>query len=351
MSSLRVSRFGLSVCCLAAAVAASAWAQETPKPTDGGYHVLKSFNVGGEGFWDYIAIDVDGRRLFVTHTTQVVVLNADSGEKIGEIPNTSGVHGVALAPDLGRGFTSNGRDNTATIFDFKTLAAIGTVETGKNPDAIVYEPTTQRVFTMNGRSHDATAIDAASGKVVGQIDLGGKPEFCVADGAGRLYANIEDTSEVVVLDPKDLKVTARWPLAPGEEPSGLAIDVKNRRLFSVCDNKLMVVLDADSGAVLATLPIGEHVDGAAFDPETLMVFSSNGDGTLTIVQELSPSTFTVVQNVTTPRGARTIALDPKTHNVFLPTAQFEPAPEPTKEQPRPRPRIVADSFQVIVVGK
>lgn len=349
MSLSRLSSFGLFVCYMVG-FTASTRAQETPKPAEGEYHVLKSYKVGGDGFWDYIAVDADGRRLFVTHATKVEVLNADTGERIGEIPNTPGVHGVALAPELGRGFTSNGRDNTALIFDLKTLETLGTVPTGKNPDAIVYEPTTKCVFTMNGRSNDATAIDAATGKAVGKIDLGGKPEFCVADGAGKLYANIEDKSEVVVLDPKDLKVTARWSLAPGEEPSGLAIDVKNHRLFSVCSNKLMVVLDADNGQVLSSLPIGEHVDGAAFDPGTMLAYSSNGEGTLTIVHEDSPSKFTVVQNVKTLRSARTIALDPKTHNAFLPAAKVEP-PAPNEAQRRHRPRIVPDSFQVIVVGK
>jgi DNA-binding beta-propeller fold protein YncE len=204
---------------------------------------------------------------------------------------------------------------------------------------------------MNGRSGDATAIDAAAGKAVGRIELGGKPEFAVVDGAGKLFVNLEDKSEVLVLDPKDLKVTTRWPLAPGEEPSGLAIDVKNRRLFSACGNKMMVILDADTGKVLATPAIGEHVDGAAFDPATGLAFSSNGDGTLTVVHEENPSTFTVAQNVVTQRGARTIALDPKTHNVFLPTAEFGPTSAPTKDSPRPRPSIVPGTFRVLVVGK
>jgi len=342
--------FVLGAVCLAGVVLAQE-AAKTSESTTGGYRILTTYRVGGEGGWDYLTIDAEARRLFVTRATHVVVLDADTGKPVGEIADTSGVHGVALAPDLGRGFTSNGKANTATIFDLKTLKVLGSVETGENPDAIVYEPTTKRVFTMNGRSKDATAIDAAAGKAVGRIELGGKPEFAVADGSGKLFVNLEDKNEIVVLDPQGLKVTARWSLSPGEEPSGLAIDLKNRRLFSVCGNKMMVVMDADAGKVLATPAIGERVDGAAFDPAMSLAFSSNGDGTLTIVREDSPSTFSVVQNVATMRGARTMALDPKTHNAYLATAEFGPAPEPTKETPRPRPSILPDSFRIIVVGK
>ncbi len=324
---------------------------KSAESSPGNYRILKTYEVGGEGGWDYLTVDDEGRRLFVTRATHVMVRDADTGISLGEIADTPGVHGVALVPELGRGFTSNGKAGSATIFDFKTLKVIGSVKTGENPDAIVYEPTTKRIFTMNGRSKDATAIDAATGEPVGRIELGGKPEFAVADGKGKLFVNLEDRSEVVVLDPKELKVTARWPLAPGEEPSGLAIDVKNRRLFSVCGNKMMVVLDADSGKVVATPAIGENVDAAGFDPTTDLAFSSNGDGTLTIVHEESPSTFTVVQNVVTLRGARTMALDPKTHNVFLAAAKFGPTPPPTEENPRPRPSIIPGSFQIIVVGK
>ena len=350
----RLSVVGFVVSCVAVGLTAPAYGRQPSKSAEsspGNYRILKTYEVGGEGAWDYLTIDAEGRRLFVTRSTRVIVLDADTGQSLGEIADTPGVHGIALAPDLGRGFTSNGKAGSATIFDLKTLKVIGSVKTGENPDAIVYEPTTKRIFTLNGRSKDATAIDAATGEPVGRIELGGKPEFAVADGKGKLFVNLEDKSEVVVLDPKELKVTARWPVAPGEEPSGLAIDVKNRRLFSVCGNKMMVVLDADSGKVVATPAIGENVDAVAFDPTTDLVFSSNGDGTLTIIHEDSPSTFTVVQNVVTLRGARTMALDPKTHNVFLATAKFGPTPSPTEENPRPRPSIVPGSFQIIVVGK
>jgi DNA-binding beta-propeller fold protein YncE len=280
-----------------------------------------------------------------------MVLDADSGKLLGEISDTPGVHGIALTPELGRGFTSNGRGNNVTIFDLASLKVLGTVETGKNPDAIVYDPATQRVFTFNGGSHDSTAIDAAKGAVVGTIALGGRPEFAVADGKGAIFANLEDKSEIVAIDSRKLTLTARWLLAPCEEPTGLAIDREHRRLFAGCNNKLMAVVDADGGRLLATLPIGRGVDATAFDPETALAFSSNGEGTLTVVHEESPEKFTVVENVPTQRGARTMALDPKTHRIFLVTAEYGPAPTPTAENPRPRPIIVPGTFVVLVVER
>jgi DNA-binding beta-propeller fold protein YncE len=307
--------------------------------------------VGGDGRWDYLTVDPDAHRLYVARSTHVMVLCTDDGTMIGDIPGTEGVHGVALAPDLGRGFTSNGRANTSTIFDLKTLNVLGTVKTGENPDPILFDPFTKRIFTFNGRSKDATAFEAADGKVVGTVELGGKPEAGVSDGQGQIFVNIEDTSEIVRLDPRELKVTARWPLAPGAEPSGLALDAKNRRLFSVCDNEKMVVLDADSGAVIATLPIGAEVDGAAFDPQTGCAFSSNGDGTLTVVHEDDPAHFTVVQTAPTQRGARTLTLDPKTNKLYLPTAQFEATPGSPTLTGRARQRIVPNSFTILVVGR
>lgn len=353
MASSRHSYDGFLATLLTIGVASLAAGQsEKPaKPAGGGYHVLKSFDLGGDGGWDYLAFDGDGHRLFVTRGTHVMVVDTETGKAVGDIPDTAGVHGVALVPELNRGFTSNGRAGTATIFELKSLKVTGSVKTGENPDAIVYEPTTKRVFTMNGRSQDTTAIDAVEGKPVGTVALGGKPEFAVADGAGKIFVNLEDKSEVVVIDPKELKVTARWSLAPGEEPSGLALDVKNHRLFSVCHNKMMVVLDAESGKVLATPAIGEGVDGAAFDPAKGLAFSSNGDGTMTIVHEDSPSAFTVVQTVETAPRARTIVLDPKSHVVYLPTAKFEAPTSQPKEGQRQRPTMVPGSFRVIAVGE
>jgi DNA-binding beta-propeller fold protein YncE len=317
-----------------------------------GYHVVTTYKLGGEGGWDYLITDPDARRAYISRGTHVVVIDADSGKNVGEIVDTPGVHGIALAPELGRGFTSNGREGTVSIFDIKTLATSSKVKVGENPDAILYDAATKRVFTFNGRSQDSTAIDAATGKVLGTIKLGGKPEFAASDAKGGIWVNIEDKSELVAIDPNKLEVKAKWPLAPCTEPSGLAIDRKNRRLFAGCDNKMMAVVDADSGKVLATPAIGDGVDATAFDPETGLAFAScGGDGVLTVVKEESPDKFSVAENVPTQKGARTMALDTKTHNVFVVTAQFGARPAPTADNPHPRPAIVPDSFVVLVVGK
>jgi DNA-binding beta-propeller fold protein YncE len=317
-----------------------------------GYHLVKTLRVGGDGGWDYLTVDVAARRLYVTHSTRVVVLDADSGERIGEIPNTPGVHGVALAPELDRGFTSNGRSSTVTVFDLKSLKTLSEIKaTGENPDAILYDPVSRRVFTFNGRSANATAIDAAAGTVAGTIPLDGKPEFAVSDGRGRVFVNIEDKSVIDVIDPRKLSVEKRWPLAPCEEPSGMAIDREHRRLFVGCRNRMMAVVDAENGRVVTSVTIGEGVDANAFDPVSGLAFASCGDGTLTVAHEDSPDKLTVVQKVETRRGARTMAFDDKSRNVYLATAQFGPAPAPTAEQPRPRPSILPDTFVVLVVGR
>jgi hypothetical protein len=316
-----------------------------------GYHLLKKIKLGGEGFWDYLAFDPPTRRLFISRGTKVVVLNVDTEKVVGEIPNTAGVHGIALAPDRGNGFTSNGQAGTVTIFDLKSLQVIGQAQAGMNPDAIVYDSATKRVFAMNGRSGDVTAIDAASGSVVGTIPIGGKLEFAVSDGAGHVYVNVETKSEVVQLDSKNLAVTARWPLDPCKNPTGLAIDVTNHRLFAGCANKMMAVMDTDSGMVLATPAIGAGVDSDQFDPGTGFAFASNGDGTLTVVHQDVPNRYTVVEDVPTQAGARTMALDPKTHEIYLVTAEFGPAPPPTADNPHPRGGMVPDSFVVLVFGR
>jgi YVTN family beta-propeller protein len=318
---------------------------------DSGFHLLKTYKVGGDGGWDYLRLDSASRHLYISRGTHVLVIDADSGDAVGQIPDTAGVHGIALASELGRGFTSNGRDGTVTIFDLNTLKPIAKVSVGENPDAILYDPVTKRVFTFNGRSHDSTAIDAVKGTVVGTIKLDGKPEFAVSDQSGEIFVNIEDKSELVAINPAKLEVKSEWPLAPCESPSGLAIDRKNRRLFAGCDNKVMAVVDADSGKVLSTLPIGRGVDAARFDPETGLAFASCGEGVLTVIREESPDKFSVLENVPTQTGARTMALDEKTHNVFLVTAQFGPSPAPTADQPHPRPTILPDSFVVLVFGK
>jgi len=316
-----------------------------------GYHVIQTYKVGGEGWWDYLTADSDARRVYISRGTHVMVLDADSGKTVGDIPDTPGVHGIALAPELGRGFTSNGREDTVTIFNLKGLAAMGKVKVGGGPDAILFDPYSGRVFTFNGRSQDATAMDAATGAVLATIGLYGKPEFAATDAEGEIFVNIEDKSELVMIDPNKLAVRARWPLAPCAEPSGLSIDRKNRRLFVGCDNKMMAVVDADSGKVLATPTIGEGVDATTFDPETGLAFASCGEGVLTVVKEESPDRFSVAENVPTKKGARTLALDAKTHNVFVVTADFGPRPEATADNPHPRPAMLPDSFVVLVVGK
>jgi DNA-binding beta-propeller fold protein YncE len=252
---------------------------------------------------------------------------------------------------LGKGFVSAGGESMVNIFDPNTLKSLGKVKVGDHPDAILYDPATKRVFTFNARSHDATAVDAEKGTVLGSIDLGGKPEFAVSDGKGTIYVNLEDKNQLFALDPAKLAVKSRWPLTGCESPSGLAMDRKNRRLFSGCDNKVMDVVDADSGKVLATLPIGEGVDATAFDDDTGLAFASCGEGVMTVVQEESPDKFSVAETVKTQRGARTMALDPKTHNAFTVTAQFGPRPEPTAQMPHPRPPVLPDTFVVLVVGK
>ena len=324
----------------------------TSRAGSAGYHRIKTIKLGGDEGWDYITFDPAARRLYVSRATHVVVLDAANGTVVGDIPDTPGVHGVALAPELNRGFTSNGHAATVTIFDTKTLAVIGHTTTGEGPDAIVYDPASHRVFTMNGRGHTSTAMDAASGQVAGTIDLGGKPEFAVSDGEGHVYVNLEDKSEAVTLDTATLKLSHRWPMAPCEAPSGLAIDRAHRRLFAGCHNNMMVVLDADNGKIIATLPIGAGVDANGFDPGTQSAFSSNGgDGTLTVVHEESPEQFTVVENIQTEKGARTMALDEKTHDIYLVTANFGPLPASTPEQPHPRPPIVPGSVVVLVYGR
>jgi YVTN family beta-propeller protein len=316
-----------------------------------GYHVIQTYKLGGDGGWDYLTFDKASNRLFISRSTHVIVMDADSGKVVGDIPDTPGVHGIALAPEFGRGFVSNGRDNSVTVFDLSNLKALSKIKVGENPDAILYDPASKRVFTFNGKSHDVTAIDAAKGAVVGTIKVDGKPEFAASDEKGEIFVNIEDKSELMALDPNKLEVKARWPLAPCEEPSGLAIDRKNRRLFSGCGNKLMSVVDADSGKLVTTLPIGDGVDANAFDPETGLAFASCGEGVLTVVHEDSADKFSVVENVPTERGARTMTLDPDQHRVFLVTAKFGPPAAPTAEQPHPRPSILPDSFVVLVVSK
>jgi len=333
------------------AFAALLLAAGTLAATAPGYKVINTYKVGGDGGWDYLIADATARRLYISRATHVIVLDLDSGKSMGEVGDTPGVHGIALASDLGRGFVSNGREGTVSIFDLKTLATRGKVKVGENPDAILFDSATKRVFTFNGRSQDATAIDAIKGTVLGTIKLDGKPEFAASDGQGEIFVNIEDKNELAVIDPNKLEVKAKWPLAPCESPSGLSIDRKNRRLFVGCENKMMAVVNADTGKVLATPAIGDGVDATTFDDETGLAFASCGEGVLTVVREESPDKFSVAESVPTQPGARTLALDSKTHNVFVVTAKFGPPPAATADNPHPRRSIVPDSFVVLVLGK
>lgn len=319
-------------------------------PAATSYKVVKTIRIGGSGGWDYLAADAHHRRLYVSHGTEVDVLNLDTGALAGKIPNTEGVHGIAIADSLNRGFVSDGRANQVTIFNLNTLATLGTVKTGLNPDAIVYDPFTRRVFTFNGHSKDMTAIDAVTGRAIQTVPLGGKPEFAVSDGRGNLFDNLEDKSELIRIDPKTLKVLDRWPLAPCESPSGLAIDVQHRRLFSVCENAMMAVVDADTGKLVAHLPTGTGTDAARFDSGRQFAFASNGgSGTLTIIREESPNQFSFVENVSTERGARTMALDANTHRIYLSDAQFGPPPA-GQSGARHRRSIVPGTFKLLVVA-
>ncbi len=307
------------------------------------YKVVKTWKLGGDGGWDYLTADGMGHRLFIARATRVMVVDTESGKQIGEIPDTPGVHGVALDYDIGRGFTSNGREDTVTVFDLKSLAVEKKIKVGSGPDAILYDPFSKRVFTFNGKGQErtATAVDASRGEVVGKIELGGKPEFAATDEKGTVFVNIEDTSELVALDPQKLVVKSRWKLPDCEEPTGLAIDRKHRRLFAGCGgNKKMVVVDADSGKIVASPPIGEGCDATAFDAERGLAFASAGDGTITVIQEDAGDKFSVKQTVTTQRSARTMAVDAKTHQLFTVAANVGP---------RPERKIEPDSFVVLVV--
>jgi len=314
-----------------------------------GYHVISTIKIGGQGLWDYLAMDNANRRLYVSNATRVVVVDPDEGKVVGEIPDTQGVHGIAIADKLNKGYVSDGRTNDVTVFDLKTLKVLGKVEmTGMNPDAIIYEPKSERVYTFNGRSHDATAIDAKTDKIVTTIPVGGKPEFAAVDGAGHIFFNVEDTGEIAEIDAAQAMVTRRESIKPCEEPSGLAMDVKKSVLFSVCGNKMMAVTDAKTLKVIAMPEIGQGPDAAAFDPSTGEAFSSNGrDGTLTVVKEVGGK-WQAVDTVKTEMFARTMALDPKTHRIFLSSAEAGAAPA---GQTKGRPPMLPDSFHLVVVGR
>lgn len=338
---------------LAAGLAATAGgaARSASAETGASYAVERRYVLGGQEGWDYPEIDSEANRLYISRAVRVQVVSTLNGSIVGTIEGTPGVHGIALARDLGQGFTSNGRSDTVTVFDLESLRTVGTIPVGNGPDAILYDAHGKRVYTFNARSRDISVLDPAQGKVVAAIAAGGVPEFAVSDGAGRIFYNIVDTAQLGVIDASAARRIDIWALPGCSEPTGLALDAAHKRLFSVCGNSVMTVTDALDGRHVAELPIGKGPDGAAFDPERALVFSSNGqDGTLTVIREIDPDHYAVVASVPTRKSARTMTLDPRTHRVYLVGAELGARPLPTAEQPRPRAPIVEGSFEVLVVG-
>ena len=316
------------------------------------YKALTEISIGGEGGWDILSVDAAAHRLYLSHATKVVVVDLEKNAVAGEITDTPGVHAFLPVPELQRGFSSNGKENKASVVDLKTLATISKVDTGDGPDAMTYDSKAGEVYIFNHKGGSATVINAKEAKVVATITLGGLPEFGVADSAaGRVYVNLEDKSEIVAIDTTKHEVVARWPLAPGEEPTGLAIDTAHHRLFATCNNKLMVMVDTNSGKVVATAPIGTGVDGCVFDDATQLAFASCGEGVTTILKEVTPEKLIVVHVLPTQRGARTIALDPLTHRIYLPTAEFQPAPSPAPGASPTRPTMVPNTMKLLVYGQ
>src|SRR5271165_879784 len=331
------------LCITAAAIVAAAFAAE-------GYKVIGKIKIGGTGGWDYVAVDPDANRVYASHGQIVEVVDTKAGKVAGQITQLHGVHGIAVAPEFGKGFITNGQSNSVTIFDLKTLAKVGEPQTGQNPDSVCFEPKTKHIFTFNGRSSDSTAIDPKTNEVIKSFPLGGKPEECAVDGTGKIYVNLESSSEIIEIDATKPAVLRHMSLAPCESPSGLAIDVKNKKLFSACDNKVMAVTDIATLKVVATPPIGSGTDGAGFDSGLGLAFSSNGgDGTLSIIKQVNGK-YETVDTVPTERGARTMTVDSKNHRVYLLAAEYGPAPEAAPGK-KARPPILPDSFHVLVVEK
>jgi DNA-binding beta-propeller fold protein YncE len=316
------------------------------------YHLLATIPIGGEGGWDFLATDPAGERLYVTHGTQLGVIDLKTKKLIGSVPGTPAAHGIAVVPSAGRGYVSCGRNNYCVVFDLKTLQNLGTLPTGPKPDAVFYDAFSQRVFAFSNEGGHSTVLDARTGKVVGTAALGGDVEVPATDGKGHIFVNLEDKSQVIEFDAKSLAVLHRYPLAPGEEPTGLAFDPKNNRLFSGCANEKLIVTDSKTGRQVAVLPIGKGVDGVAFDPATNNIISTNGgDGTMTVIHQDSPTKYTVMATVPTAQGARTVVMDPTTHHLFTCTADLGPTPAATTAQPKPRPAIVPGTFRVLEFGK
>ena len=350
--SKKIVRCSVALAVSGLALFAASRLRAAPQSTGGsGYHLVKKVKLGGPGGWDYLEVDPATHRLFISRGTHVIVVDPELGKIVGDIPDTKGVHGIAIANEFDRGYTTNGGTSDSTMFELTSLKVLGTTKTDKDTDAVIYDPFSKRVFAFNGDANTASALDAATGKLVGTFPLGGGPEFGASDGKGKIFVNLEDKSSLVKFDSKSLKIENTWPLAPCESPSGLAIDAANEILVVGCHNKLMAFVDGNSGKVLGTVPIGQGVDANRFDPVTGYAFASCGDGTLTVAREDSPTKFSLVEMIQTQRGARTMAVDYATHAVYLVTAEFGPAPAPTTENPRPRPTMIPDTFTLLIYGK
>jgi DNA-binding beta-propeller fold protein YncE len=348
----RICRYGTLLVLLSLALAGPARNTSAQQSSGAsGYHLVKKVKLGGSGGWDYLEVDPATHRLFISRATHVIVVDPEQGKIVGDIPDTQGVHGIAIADEFNKGFTTNGHTGDSSIFDLTSLKSLGNAKTDKDTDAIIYDPFSKRVFTFNGDANTASAIDVATGKTVGTFPLGGGPEFGASDGKGKIFVNLEDKSSLVKFDAKTLKIENTWPLAPCESPSGLAIDAAHEILVVGCHNKLMTFVDGNSGKVLGTVPIGQGVDANRFDPATGYAFASCGDGTLTIAHEDSPTAFSPVETIQTQRGARTMAIDYASHTVYLVTADLGPAPAATKDNPRPRPAILPDTFTLLIIER
>ena len=321
----------------------------------GGYHLLKKYSLGGgDGkteYWDYMTFDEATRRLYLSHGTEIKVVSADTGEVVGTIPGFQRNHGVALVKELNKGFVSDGNAAQVVVFDLKTLKVTGQIKVGEDADCIIYDPSSKRVFVMNGGSKDAMAIDPASQKVIGTVPMGGRPEYAVADGKGMIYDNIQDKNEIAALDTHSLTIKARWPIAPAERAASLTLDRQHRRLFIGGRNKTLAIMDADTGKVIQSFPIGDGVDANVYEPKTGLVFASTREGILHIFHEDTPDKFSLVENVKTEPGARNMALDPQTHQVYLDTADLGPPPAPTPQQPNPNAPAIPGTFRLLVYGR
>ena len=340
--------FVTSLFVLAGGVALAAIAFAAPQAGGSGYHLLKKVTLGGEGGWDYLNVDSDSHRVFISHATHVIVVDPE-GKTVGDIGNLKGTHGAAVVPEFNHGFTSNGQSNSATMFDLKTLQTIKDIPLpAMGPDGFLYDKASKRMFTFNGRSQDATAVDAKTGEVAGSVPLGGKPEAAAADGEGHIFVNIEDKNQILEFDSKALKAMTTWPTDMCDAPGGLAIDTAHKRLFVGCHNKEMTVVDYTTGKTITAIPIGQGVDSTWFDPGTGYAMSSCGDGTITVAHEDSPDKYTVVDTIMTQNGARTMTVDTKNHNIYTVTAEFGPAPAPTEQNPRPRPQAIPNTFTLLI---